>query len=81
MKTVFVIIGLLVCSTAFAQIKQEPQKFETRYTVTYNSISLEEAAKLEKRIKSEHMDACVVEVELDEEEGITIVSSNGLLFQ
>jgi len=50
-------------SQSFAK-EFKPQKFETKFTITFNSISLEEAARLETVIKDKFKDACKVDVEL-----------------
>jgi len=53
----------LLPSQSFAK-EFKPQKFETQFTITFNSVSLEEAARLETVIKDKFKDACKVDVEL-----------------
>lgn len=52
-----------------------PQKeFTVTYTVTYNSVTLEEASKLEMQIKKENKDACTVDVTVKEISTLTTTS-------
>ena len=53
----FFITVLLTAST-----DKKPQEFEVTYTVTYNSITLQRAAELEKIFRGKFGDACKVEV-------------------
>ena len=48
-----------------AEVNQKPQKFEVVYTITYNAITLEEAADKEILIKKRFKDACKVETDVD----------------
>jgi len=41
------------------------QNFKVTYTITYNSITLQEAADLEKAIRASHRKACKIEVDLE----------------
>lgn len=61
----FIVVLMLMTSLAYAEVKQEPQKFEVKYTITYNAITLDEAAKKEKDIKKKYKDACKVEIKLE----------------
>ena len=72
MKRMLIALLIIVPSLAFAEVAQTPQKFETTITITYNSISLEEAAEIEKQVKRNHVvkkDACKVEIKLREVNG------------
>lgn len=46
--------------------KQKRQEFEVTYTITYNSITLAEAAKREMEIKKQHRKACKVKTSVKE---------------
>jgi hypothetical protein len=47
----------------YGEVNQEEQKFEVIYTITYNSITLREAARIENQIKKDYKDACSVKLE------------------
>ncbi|HEC64271.1 hypothetical protein LCGC14_3122070 [marine sediment metagenome] len=53
---------------------QEPQKFSVDYIVTYNSLTLKEAADKEASIKKRYKDACNVKVVVKEVSSIGIGS-------
>ena len=75
MKKLFVsLIAVMILQSgmAIAEVKQEASKFKMEYTVIYNSVTLEEAAKIEMRVKKENKDACSVSV--------NSLSSNGTLY-
>lgn len=57
---------LLFALPVFGDVNPEPQKFAVTVTITYNAISLEEAAKLEAEVKKEHPKACEVKVSVGE---------------
>ena len=44
--------------------KDETSYFTVTYKITYNKITLAQAAELEKKIRSEHEDACSVKIDL-----------------
>lgn len=56
---------------------EEMQKFKVTYKVTYNSISLEDASKIEKRVRAEHKEACTVKVKVEESNGFTTTIRDG----
>ena len=60
MKKLIALFFLAVLLTASTDKKQ--QEFEVTYTVTYNSITLQRAAELEKVFRDKFNDACKVEV-------------------
>jgi len=66
MKRFFAVFLLLVLTITPIQAAQselkEPQQFLVKYVIQYNSISLSEAAHLEKEIKKRYDDACDVQV-------------------
>ena len=49
-----------------------PQKFTVTYTITYNSLTLEEAAKKELAIKESNKEACEVKVELKKLDNVAL---------
>lgn len=59
---VAVALMLLLCTIANAD--SEAQKFEVTFTVTYNAISLEDAAKKEKEFREQFKDACKVDISI-----------------
>ena len=64
MKTIIIFSMFLMIGIAGE--KPEAQKFEVTYTITYNSVTLSEAAELEEKIREEHKDACKVSVAVKE---------------
>ena len=58
-----IVVMVFLSSLAFAEVTQEASKFTMSYTVIYNSVTLDEAGKIEMRIKKENKDACSVSVE------------------
>jgi len=60
MKKLIALFFLAVLLTASTDKK--PQEFEVTFTVTYNSITLQRAAELEKIFRDKFGDACKVEV-------------------
>ena len=75
MKTIiiFLIVVLYVCVLPAGE-KPEAQKFEVTYTITYNSVTLSEAAELEEKIREEHKDACKVSVAVKESNSYPVSS-------
>jgi len=64
-KRTFVAMFLLgVFTVGVAGDKIEPKKFEVVFTVKYNAISLEDAARKEKVFRELYKDACKVDVNL-----------------
>lgn len=65
---VFAVIVFLVMSVPSdaADLKnQKPSRFKVTYSITYNSLDLEESAAIERRIRKEHGDgACDVKVDI-----------------
>ncbi len=55
----FVAAGLLVASD---EKKQDAQRFKVTFTITYNQLTLAEAAELEKVVREQHAKACAVVV-------------------
>ena len=67
MKIFIIALALLFCTTVYAEDKkEEPKKFKTVFTVQYNEMTLEEAAKKEKEFRKLYKDACKVDVTLSE---------------
>jgi len=50
------------------------QEFEVTYTITYNSLTLSEAAELEEKIRKEHKDACKVNISVKESNSYPVSS-------
>ena len=78
----FAVIAVLVLAfvtISFAEVKQEAQKFKVSYTITYKSINLEEAAKIETAIKKEFKDACVVNINIQQDDRVTFSSGFGVV--
>ena len=68
---------IILSSTAFAEIKQEPKKFSVTFSVTYNTLTLVEAAEKEAILKQVGKEACTFKVELKEiVENAFVVSSS-----
>ena len=64
-KLIIALIIMAFCGTVQAEeVKQ--QKFLVVYTVQYNAITLEEAAKKEQAFRTTYKDACKVEIEVRE---------------
>lgn len=65
-KKVFFLIALaiLFLPAAGAKVEQSQKKFKFVYTITYNEITLEEAAALEKIIKRQNKNACSVDTQV-----------------
>lgn len=77
----FLVLMVLFSGVAYAEVKQEPQKFNGKFTINYNSTTLQEASELEKRIKKEHKNACWVKSELsaknDFDSSLAVFSDGG----
>jgi len=65
-KLLSVMLLLLMVFTVTASVDQKPQKFEVTFKVTYNAITLEKAAELERIFKKQFSDACKVVLEVKE---------------
>ena len=84
MKKLFVALAmvlLLVVPLSAGDKKFEPQKFQVTYKITYNSMTLEEAAEMEKVVKATHKGACSIKVTVEERScaSITISDSNWVI--
>lgn len=85
-KALLLAVFLIIPFTASAGVLGEterdfkPQKFETVVTITYNSITLEKAKKLESIVKKQFNDACKVDMNLNavnDIEFVTLTVSDG----
>ena len=75
MKTLFVTIFLLSVLVT-ASVDKKPKEFEVTFSVTYNSITLQKAAELEKIFKEKFGDACTININVKEANTLTIVSGS-----
>lgn len=76
----FLVAGIFFAiSSACAEVDQKPQQFEVVYTVTYNSITLAEAAKIEKKIKKQQGKAFGVGIEINDINNIAITPATSEL--
>jgi len=79
MKKLFLalIMSMVLLSTSAIateeEAKEEPAKYEVTIAVTYNAVTAEEAAKIQKEALLAHKDACKVEVKSSK-------GSNGVYF-
>ncbi len=64
MREIIVIFLLGIFTVGVAGDKIEPKKFEVVFTVKYNAISLEDAARKEQIFRELYKDACKVDVTL-----------------
>jgi len=68
MKKLFLALTMsivLLSTSAIAteeKAKEEPVKYEVTIAVTYNAVTAEEAAKIQKAALIAHKDACKVEI-------------------
>lgn len=58
------VVVLFGASPAFAAVEEKPGKFKTTFTITYNEITLKEAADLESLIQKQHASSCKVKTNL-----------------
>ena len=65
---IFVLMASVVCAKEIA-----PQKFQVRYTITYNSLTLEEAAEREMLIKKYNKDACRIRIDVENESNVLTI--------
>lgn len=70
---IYELFSVFSAKDGFSGVKSQ-QKFKTVFTITYNAISLEEAAKLEKKLMKEHSDACDLSISLSKADGLTTLS-------
>jgi hypothetical protein len=61
MKRIILVLFFLIIPNL---INSNVSQFKTTFTITYNSITLEEAAKFEKEIRKQHKEACNVDIRL-----------------
>lgn len=61
----FLVVSLCLIGNTFAE--HEIQKFKAVFTITYNEVTLEQAAKIEKILKKINAKACKVETEIVED--------------
>lgn len=61
MKRMLIFALLVVCAALFAADKS-PQKFNVTFTITYNELTLDQAAELEKEVLKQHAKACEIGV-------------------
>jgi len=57
-KWILVLLVLVFFVSTASALNDKASKFKTTFKITFNSITLEEAAKLEKQIKKVFKDAC-----------------------
>ena len=62
-----------------ANNKLTPKKFKTTLVVVYNAITLEEAAEKEKIFREKYIDACSVDVKLEEISVMSWVSTGSFI--
>jgi len=69
MKRIMVLVAVIL-SLAVPVIAGDkefkPQRFQVTYKITYNSMTLEQAAKMEEAIKTAYKGACKIRVVLEE---------------
>ncbi len=69
MKILLICFALVfICTCSEAEEKKEivPKKFQATFTVRYNAITLDEAAKREMVFRELYADACKVDVKVEE---------------
>jgi len=67
LKLIILVCLLLPVMVFYAgETKIQRQKFEVTFTVTYNAITLEDAAQKELEFRERYSDACKVKVSLKE---------------
>ena len=64
MRIIVIILTLLFCNTCYAELEGKPTQKEVKFTITYNSITLERATELEKVIRQSFKDACSLDITL-----------------
>lgn len=72
MKSIIVLLLIVLSSVAISDGK----KFTVTFTVTYNTISLEDAAKKESVFRELYKDACTVDVSVKESSSAFIRGNN-----
>lgn len=69
MKKKIMIVLIILSSIVLmgnAVTDDKPQQFKVIYEIVYNSITLEHAAQLEKKIREQYKDACSVNVKVEQ---------------
>ena len=67
----FIIIILFLFVLSISAYAHESKKFKAVFTITFNEMTLEEAARMETVIKEKFKDACKIEVDLEDIDGDT----------
>ena len=78
MKRIMVLVAVILSLAVpvIAGDKEfEPQRFQVTYKITYNSMTLEQAAKMEEAIKTTYKGACKIKVILEENDTIVFTNS------
>jgi len=63
MKKLSIILIVLLSSLLIASDKQ-PKKFKVTYSITFNEVTLEKAAQIEKEISKQFGESCEIKIEL-----------------
>ena len=58
----------------------EAKKFKVIVKITYNTLTLEEAAQKEKEMKKRFSDACAVDLEIKEVDSLTLSGGSSITF-
>ena len=78
------VVFVLLSGMAFAELKNEVKKFKTTFIITYNAISLEDAAKVEKQIRKQHKSAGSLMVTVRDDDSLPYFYNNtegGVVFE
>ena len=75
-KLLLAVVMLCVCGISRAEVTQEPQKFEIKYIIKYNSLTFQEASDKEILIRKKFEDACSIDIKVDEVSTITFYEVN-----
>ena len=71
-----VLISILWVGLLVGNVNEEPQKFEVTFKVTYNAISLQEAADKEGDFRKRYDDACKVDIAIKKVAMLTLSNSS-----
>ena len=72
----FIVLLSLCCGAAVK--KQEPKRFTVIFTISYNSMTLAEAAKKEASIKNLFGDSCDIDVTVQNVQTLNFWNSSGI---
>lgn len=65
-----ILLWLVLATVCWAEVDQDPQEFNVKFTINYNTMTLHDAALMERKIRKDHEDGCWVKTEVTKSSSI-----------